>query len=327
MDFELPLEAADLAMSIRRRVDHSLAEGRPGRSPFALARWTEFLRWDLLDQDAVSAARLLQVAAAFIEVGRGAVPGPVLEAYLAVASGSKAAADAIGAGEVVTSVPDRVARQCVVGWGSVAALTVDQLTGRTLAHGALPQVELAYGFPHGRLRTDGNGDGEDKLELQRWVAGAALLTGLCLGAIELVSGHVKVRKQFGQPLAAFQAIQFPLAECVASAEGMRLCVIDAAWRASVSDGDQIPAAALAWISCDRASRRIADVCHQSMGAAGFCDEIGLTHYTWAIAWLRLSIGNRAAQHAVLAGRQVGAAGPPPSLVLSGFHHRLPRSNG
>jgi alkylation response protein AidB-like acyl-CoA dehydrogenase len=185
----------------------------------------------------------------------------------------------------------------------------------------LPQVEQAYGFPHGRLSTEGQGVGEDNLAQRRWVVGAALLTGLCLGAIELVSGHVKVRRQFGQPLAAFEAIQFPLAECVSYVEGMRLCVIDAAWRASVGDDDQMVAAALAWISCDRFSRRIADVCHQSMGASGFCDEIGLTHYTWAIAWLRLSVGKRVAQRALLASRQTTAAGPPPSLVLPGCGSR------
>jgi alkylation response protein AidB-like acyl-CoA dehydrogenase len=150
------------------------------------------------------------------------------------------------------------------------------------------------------------------------VAGAALLAGLSAGALELTCAHVTTREQFGRPLAAFQAVQLPLAEVFAYAEGMRLCALDAAWRLSAGDPRAPETAALAWLWASRAASRVADVCHQAFGAAGFCDETGLTQYTWQMAWLRLSIGSETAREHVLTGRNPNGERHPPSLVLSGF---------
>lgn len=318
MQFELPQETADLTRELRHWVDERTQRARPGSKPFEPSRWLDFQRWGLLSQQLSEPDSALTVAAAFIEVGRGTLPGPVLEAYLAVASGNADAIDRLTSGRVVSSIGPRRAGTRMVGWGAVAEMIVDQLSGVVLAAGPLSQVELAYQLPHGWYEAHRDARGPDQLRLRRWIGAAALLTGLAAGAIELTCAHVATREQFGRPLAAFQAVQLPLAEAFAYAEGMRLCTLDAAWRVSVGDPHAGDAAALAWLWTSRAAGQIADVCHQAFGAAGFCDETGLTHYTWQMTWLRLSIGPETAREQVLSRRNPGAERHPPSLVLSGF---------
>ena len=318
MEFELPQETRDLTRELHRWVDERSQHARPGSDPFEPSRWLEFQRWGLLSPELSEPDGALTTAAAFIEVGRGTLPGPVLEAYLAVASGNSDAADRLTRGRVVSSIGPRRAGAHMVGWGAVAELITDQLSGGVLAAGPLPQAELAYRLPHGWYEADRDAQQPDPLCLQRWVGAAALLTGLSIGAIELTCAHVAIREQFGRPLAAFQAVQLPLAEVFAYAEGMRLCTLDAAWRLSVDDPHAPEAVALAWLWTSRAASQVADVCHQAFGAAGFCHETGLTHYTWQMSWLRLSIGSGTAREHILAARAVGGERHPPSLILPGF---------
>jgi hypothetical protein len=104
MEFRLPEEIADLARELHRWADVTVSSGTAERSPFAPERWSDFLRWDLLDDDAATPEAMLRTAVAFMEVARGRLPGPVLEAYLAVAAGSSEARAALDAGHVVSSV-------------------------------------------------------------------------------------------------------------------------------------------------------------------------------------------------------------------------------
>src|SRR3989442_675652 len=56
----------------------------------------------------------------------------------------------------------------------------------------------------------------------------ALALGLAQGAYEHSVKYAKIRKQFGQPIANFQAIQFMLAEMASKIEASRLLVYQAA---------------------------------------------------------------------------------------------------
>lgn len=322
MQFDLPQETQDLTRELRRWVDAAAARGRPGLHPYERARWTDFLRWDLLGPEFSDSAQSLNTAAAFIEVGRGGLAGPVLEAYLAMCTGSSAALDALADGQVVTSIGPRPAGTAMIGWGGAADLVVDQLTGDVLAPGPLPAAELAYGLPHGWLDVTAAGADGDPLQERRWITGAALLSGLCLGAIELTRDHASTREQFGRPLAGFQAVQLPISEAFAYAEGSRLCALDAAWRFSIGDPHSTVAAALSWLWTTRAAVQVADVCHQTFGASGFCDETGLTQFTWQMSWLRLSVGSGPARRLVLADRRPDSPRNPPSLVLARFAQEL-----
>jgi alkylation response protein AidB-like acyl-CoA dehydrogenase len=61
---------------------------------------------------------------------------------------------------------------------------------------------------------------------------AAQALGIAQGAYEEALKYARERKQFDQPIASFQAIQFILADMALRIEGSRLLVYQSAWRAS-----------------------------------------------------------------------------------------------
>src|SRR4029077_5303788 len=60
---------------------------------------------------------------------------------------------------------------------------------------------------------------------------AALGLGMAQGALEAATKYAKQRKQFGQAISEFQAIQFKLADMATEVEAARLLVYQAAWLA------------------------------------------------------------------------------------------------
>jgi len=64
---------------------------------------------------------------------------------------------------------------------------------------------------------------------------AALGLGMAQGALEAATRYAKQRKQFNQPIADFQAIQFKLADMATGVEAARLLVYQAAWLADQKD--------------------------------------------------------------------------------------------
>lgn len=106
--------------------------------------------------------------------------------------------------------------------------------------------------------------------------------GAMQAALEMSIRYVGDRKQFGQALARFQAIQHSLAvtaELVAAAESATnfaiACVIEEG-----IDSDRSSAAidAATVVVCD-AIRSVHENCHQVHGAIGFTIEYGLHHHT------------------------------------------------
>jgi alkylation response protein AidB-like acyl-CoA dehydrogenase len=61
---------------------------------------------------------------------------------------------------------------------------------------------------------------------------AAQALGIAQGAFEAAAAYARERKQFDQPIATFQAVQFMLADMATSIEAARLLVYQAAHRAS-----------------------------------------------------------------------------------------------
>ena len=319
MNFELPTDTADLVREIGR-----WARSGPTQNALLLDehlrhdRWADFLKWGLLDPPAIAEEQTLTSAVAFMEVSTGGLPGPLLEAYLAALVGGPVVRDALDARKMVTSVLVTGSGPSVVAWGADCDLVIDQANGQVLQHGPLPRVPMAYRLPHGWLSTLARpGLLDAQKQQQRWLMAAAVVSGLCEGAIQLTSDYVRQREQFGRPIAAFQAVQLPIAEAFTFARAMRMTTLDAAWRSSIGDPIAPVASALAWLAVANLSRQIVDVCHQCFGAAGFSDEIGLTALTRHILWTRLSIGTAAAQRNIASARRQGR-GLPSALIHDGF---------
>jgi acyl-CoA dehydrogenase len=137
------------------------------------------------------------------------------------------------------------------------------------------------------------------------VAGAAVLTGAMQRALERSIDWAGVRRQFGRPIGAFQAVQHALA---IAAEELAASHAALDWAAAaLQDGHALPAA-VAKARAAEAAGRVAAIVHQVHGAIGFTAEHPL-HRSSRLLWCwRDRWGNEAYWQAVL-GREALAAGP------------------
>lgn len=138
---------------------------------------------------------------------------------------------------------------------------------------------------------------------------AAEIVGLMAPALEATTEHVKVRKQFGRPLGAFQVIQHRLAECLVLLEGARLLVREAALSGS---GES---AALAALYAQKAAAKLVHETHQFHGAIGLTLEHPLHYWTYRLRVLQGELGGPGSQ-ALAAG---AALWPKRREIRDRFH--------
>jgi len=114
------------------------------------------------------------------------------------------------------------------------------------------------------------------------------------------------RKQFGRPLAKFQAIQQQLAVLAGHAAAAGTAA-DAAVSAAEGDADASLAIAAAKARTSEAAGIVAGIAHQVHGAMGFTYEHALHHFTRRLWSWRDEFGNEALWNRTL-GMRVAAAG-------------------
>lgn len=91
-------------------------------------------------------------------------------------------------------------------------------------------------------------------------------------ALELAVEHVRDRVQFGQPLSAFQAVQFQLADATVVVDGLRELCMFTLWRVVTDSDGSRPDALAARLHALDGARAVLRTCQQLHGAAGLCDE-------------------------------------------------------
>jgi len=100
------------------------------------------------------------------------------------------------------------------------------------------------------------------------VAGAcALIDGAVAGALALTRDHVATRRQFGRPLAEFQAVSQQIADVYIASRTMHLATVSACWRL---DGQRDPGADLsvAGYWCAGQAHQAVRLCHHLHGGLG-----------------------------------------------------------
>ena len=103
---------------------------------------------------------------------------------------------------------------------------------------------------------------------------AAMGLGLAQGAFDLASSYARERKQFGQPIGKFQAIQFQLADMATEIEAGRNLVYKAAWLKD--DGRPFAqAAAIAKLYTGELANRAVNAALQIHGGYGYLKDYGL----------------------------------------------------
>ena len=109
------------------------------------------------------------------------------------------------------------------------------------------------------------------LLLQQCLAAWTVL-GTVERAVELATEHVVGRVQFGKPLAAFQAVQFQLADAAVAVAGLRELAGYTLWRLDLQ-GEHARADVLALrLHALEVARAVLRTTQQLHGAAGMCDE-------------------------------------------------------
>lgn len=101
---------------------------------------------------------------------------------------------------------------------------------------------------------------------------AAALAGLGRKVVQMAAEYASERKQFGQPIGAFQAISHPLADNLCEVDGAKLLT----WRAirAIADGDDKAAAMVSlalWWSADAAGKAVSQTI-QTFGGYGLTTE-------------------------------------------------------
>lgn len=125
--------------------------------------------------------------------------------------------------------------------------------------------------------------------LTQWRVGlAAEASGLMAAALAATVTYVSERKQFGRPIATFQALRHRLAEAQVIANGAHWMTMKAA--TSRDPGD----AALAALHAQEAARRVTYDFHQFLGAMGMTLEHPLHLWTYRLKALTSELGGRGA---------------------------------
>ncbi|MGA2985322.1 MAG: acyl-CoA dehydrogenase [Terriglobia bacterium] len=97
---------------------------------------------------------------------------------------------------------------------------------------------------------------------------AAQMMGIARGALENAVRYAQERKQFGKPIAEFQAIQFQLARLATDVEAARLLAYNAA-RLKDAGRPFLKEAAMAKYFCSQVAERVASECLEVYGGYGF----------------------------------------------------------
>ena len=100
---------------------------------------------------------------------------------------------------------------------------------------------------------------------------AAHCLGIAQRAFDYALEHLKVRRQFGQPLGRFQGLQWAAADMALDIECSR-ALLYAAARTMDGTGDVRTAASMAKLACTEMAGRVTDRALQLLGGAGYTAE-------------------------------------------------------
>ncbi len=133
---------------------------------------------------------------------------------------------------------------------------------------------------------------------------ASQAVGIAQGAFELALNYVKQRKQFGQPIAAFQHTQFKIAEMATRIQAARLLAWQAAWHCSIRDPKPELSSMAKWFA-GKTAVYVADWCVQLHGGYGYIGEYPAERYYRDAKLMEIYEGTKEVQKLVIARRLMG----------------------
>ncbi|MFH9721568.1 acyl-CoA dehydrogenase family protein [Streptomyces sp. NPDC017254] len=242
----------------------------------------------------------VELAHAFVELGRHAVPGPVVETVATAAllgelarrgepGPAKRLLPGLASGEGTATLA--IAGTEAVRHPVPYALDADRAEAvlvvrgeelwRAPGHGPVrvsadPARRLARPAPGGELLAEGPAVAAAAGQALRWaaLATAAQSLGVGLALLDRTVAYARQRTQFGTPIGAFQAVKHRLADTLLALEFARPLLFGAA--VTLTDGD----VAAAKVTAGEAGYAAARTALQIHGAVGYTEELDLS------LWLR-----------------------------------------
>lgn len=159
-----------------------------------------------------------------------------------------------------------------------------------------PTIAGEYGGPEYTVRLDAAPvaavlDGMAARDLDRLMtAGAcAVADGALAGALALTRDYVATRRQFGRPLAEFQAVSQQVADVYIASRTLHLITLSACWRlATERDADGDLAAATWWVTEEAVLAVL--ICHHLHGGVGVDVSYPMHRFSSLIRDLSRSLG-------------------------------------
>ncbi len=136
---------------------------------------------------------------------------------------------------------------------------------------------------------------------------AALAVGLAQGAFDAALQYSQERKQFGQPIARFQAIQWKLANMKMEIEAARYLTYQAAWHADQGQADT-RLSAMAKLFSGEVCVRAAEQSVQTHGRYGFIKDYPVEKFFRDSKLCTIGEGTSEIQRLVIARQLLGKAG-------------------
>lgn len=262
-------------------------EAGEGHSPELWARLAEMGVLAILvpEDDGGMGASFTDAVLLFEQLGRFAVPGPVVEHMVAapLLSGGPSAAGIDDGSAVVTAALDG---DPFVAHADVATVIVGPSGVRTGFTAA--RVESIDEGRH--LCTVSGGEvlpvaGAATLGDRLAVACAAYLVGLGATMIDIAGEYARQREQFGKPIGAFQAVKHLLADALLKVEFAKAPTYRAAWSLATDQPTVGRDAAMAKALAGEAAYRASRAAMQVHGGIGYTWEADLQLFmkkAWAL---------------------------------------------
>ena len=134
---------------------------------------------------------------------------------------------------------------------------------------------------------------------------AALALGMAQGALDAAVKYAKQRKQFGQAISEFQAIQFKLADMATQVEAARLLVYQAAWLADSGAARFTRESSMAKLFASEVAVRVANECVQIHGGYGFIKDYPAEKFYRDVKLCTIGEGTSEIQKLVIARQLLG----------------------
>jgi alkylation response protein AidB-like acyl-CoA dehydrogenase len=195
----------------------------------------------------------------------GLVGGPTADRFLVIAH-PRGTADSVA--QPVVALVDRQAP----GMSEATYRTVDDRQASDLSFSAVP-------VPAERVLGPGRGGSLASMILDAVAAClAAEAAGAMTAAVELTVEHLRVRHQFGVPLASFQALRHRVVDMYVAAQQVRSMALVACAALDGRDGDRRRCAAAAKALAGRHGRFVGEQAVQLHGGMGMSAEHAASHY-------------------------------------------------